>query len=274
MSVADFIPPVFNDLPPEFAAFRPALEQNLKPYIQVSETLVGAPANQISSGALTRWQSKIGGTPYFPKYLDYPIDPNTGEPLILLTQINCADVPAIAGFDFPETGILQIYFGGIQFADVAIDQSFKVLYFPEVFGDEAALITDFSFLGELDRSWRQDYPELYRLDFSASRDLFWFSRYHHDDIQVPPDQTDLCDAFYDWLSDYYYTNGTDQLGSKLGGHPDLHGEVNEIEDDTDGRLLLELSRFAGQDDYLLFFIQDEALKTRNFDAVEFFIVSD
>ncbi|TVP64610.1 MAG: DUF1963 domain-containing protein [Nodularia sp. (in: Bacteria)] len=40
---------------------------------------------------LTLWQSKIGGNPYFPKDMEYPIDRTDGLAMPLLIQINSDD---------------------------------------------------------------------------------------------------------------------------------------------------------------------------------------
>lgn len=50
------------------------------------------------------WSSKFGGTPYWPKVKEYPLD-GKGRPLLLLAQFNLEEIPTINGF--PSSGILQ-----------------------------------------------------------------------------------------------------------------------------------------------------------------------
>lgn len=273
MTNSEFKPQFLHDIPAQFEPLRSFLETNLKPYIKIIETGVTKRSDQSPQDPLTRWQSKIGGNPYFPKSATYPVDPTTGEAMALLVQINCADVPPITGFDFPGQGILQFYLGGFQLADAYLEpKRCQVLYFPDISKNEDDLITDFSFIN-LDETLRVDFPAIYELTFSVSRDLFWDSRYRRE-IQSPPELEELCQEFDDWIFEYYYDNYSDKLGSKLGGHPDLHANVNEMEESAKGNLLLELNQFDDGDDYLFFFIEEAHLKARNFSEVEYFHESD
>lgn len=52
-------------------------------------------------------KSKFGGYPYWSKNMEYPTSKADGEKLILLAQINFAEVPHLE--DFPEKGILQFF---------------------------------------------------------------------------------------------------------------------------------------------------------------------
>jgi uncharacterized protein YwqG len=84
-------------LPPEFAQYQPTIAASKKSYIRID-------LQQAASLAVTT--SKFRGVPYIEKGQDYPKDKD-GEPLVLLAQINCADVPEYPGF--PQQGILQFY---------------------------------------------------------------------------------------------------------------------------------------------------------------------
>ena len=48
--------------------------------------------------------SKVGGKPYWPEGMDYPVDHN-GKPMLMLMQINCAEAGLKA--PLPEQGLLQ-----------------------------------------------------------------------------------------------------------------------------------------------------------------------
>jgi uncharacterized protein YwqG len=84
-------------LPPEFAQYQPTIAASQKSYVRIDL--------QQASG-LNVTASKFRGVPYIETGQDYPKDKD-GEPLVLLAQINCADVPEYPGF--PKQGILQFY---------------------------------------------------------------------------------------------------------------------------------------------------------------------
>lgn len=50
--------------------------------------------------------SKLGGTPYYPEGMVYPLD-KKGEPMLLLAQINFSDLPD--NDKFPKQGLLQFF---------------------------------------------------------------------------------------------------------------------------------------------------------------------
>ncbi|WP_035988073.1 DUF1963 domain-containing protein [Leptolyngbya sp. KIOST-1] len=269
-------PQILHDLPAEFEVVKPLLRENLIPYIQISEIEVD---ESHPDYPLSRWHSKIGGDPYFPSHEAYPTSSVNGAPMPLLAQINCADVPPIAGFDFPTKGMLQFYVGGLQFYEAVPNKDFQVVYFPEILEDEELLVTDFSFI-DLAETFRRSYDYIFELKFSERRDLFWYLQssnylYSHEDVP-----RDLCEKLDRWITDYYYETQPDgreldQLGSKLGGYPDIHGTIEEeVVDVAEGRLLLEFSGFQGYDDYLFFYIKDDDLRACDFSNVEFFQCSD
>jgi len=87
---------------------------------------------------LTFEQSKFLGKPYLPVGFEYPMDQND-EPMILLAQINFAEVPALE--NYPDHGILQLFVSGDDWEDM---EDYKVL-FHETIGEAQ---TDFSFVHE------------------------------------------------------------------------------------------------------------------------------
>ncbi|HEY9658620.1 MAG TPA: DUF1963 domain-containing protein, partial [Allocoleopsis sp.] len=269
------MPTFLENLPSQFEPLRSFLQQHLVPYIkiQVGEQVGDMDFfNRGTGDPLTVWQSKIGGNPYFPKTAEYPIDPGTGKAMPLLMQINCAEVPPIAGFDFPQVGILQFYLGFQPAEASATPGKYRVLYFPKISTNPSDLITDFSFI-ERDSTIRELYPEVYPIAFSVSRDLFWESQYGGD-LDSPKEFAKLCEEFDNWIGEYNYEQGTNILGSKLGGYVDLHSDTDEIADSANGRLLLELIHPFSSDDSFLFFIPDEQLRDRDFRDVDFYFVCD
>ncbi len=270
-------PQFLRDLPRKFSQMKNLLEQNLIPYITITPGEKAGEMNTFSNtdakgDPLTFWQSKIGGNPYFPKDREYPIDPISGKAMVLVIQINCADVPQIAGFDFPQQGILQFYMGGLQPSDAsATPERYRMLYFPEIYENENDLMTDFSFIE--DYTIQDIYSEVYPISFSVSHDLFWESRYGVD-IEIPEELTELSEEFNEWISDYDYENYTNMRGDKLGGYVDFHSYVNDIAEYAKGRLLLEFYHPCYSDDSFYLFIEDEHLSNRDFSQIEFHHVCD
>lgn len=124
--------------------YRSAIEATIEPYIKIELTDNNRP---------TLWQSKFGDLPYIPKDFEYPTS-NDGSYLYLLAQINFAEVPKLEGL--PDKGILQFYiaanddFYGCNFDNPFDRDKFRVIYFPEVDLEIDNLLTDFSFLPELE----------------------------------------------------------------------------------------------------------------------------
>ncbi|TVP64617.1 MAG: DUF1963 domain-containing protein [Nodularia sp. (in: Bacteria)] len=221
---------------------------------------------------LTFWQSKIGGNPYLPKNIEYPIDGITGQAMPLLIQINCADVPPIAGFDFPQQGILQFYLGFEPAHAQCTPEKYRVLYFAEISEDENDLITDFSFIE--DRGTIRDiYDDVCPLSFSVRHDLFWESRYGYE-LEIPEEFAELSQEFDEWILDYDYEYDTHLRGDKLGGYVDFYSNVNEIAEKAKGKLLLQFSHPFNIGDSFYFFIEDARLSNCDFSKVEFYFVCD
>lgn len=98
----------------------------------------------------TVFDSKLGGTPYFPKNMEYPTVREgelQGRPLRLLAQLNFGTLPHIEGF--PEKGILQFFAGcddddvvGVDFKDYFNQNGFRVIYHEQVIEENSLLISD------------------------------------------------------------------------------------------------------------------------------------
>lgn len=96
------------------------------------------------------FDSKLGGTPYLPREMDYPIVREgalAGKPLHLLAQLNFEQLPHIDGF--PKIGILQFYAGsddddviGMDFDNGLSQNGFRVIYHKDIITDTSALIGD------------------------------------------------------------------------------------------------------------------------------------
>lgn len=263
------IPKFLQELPPQFEPLRSFLEAHLQPYIRLTATEVEQ--RHPSEDPLERWQSKIGGYPYLPKRTSYPSDSRTGQPMMFLMQINCADLPIINSLNLPRQGLLQFYVG----LDVAMcelsPEKHRVLYFPEISQDENDLVTDFSFLSEV-ASALEWYEDVYALTFSLHQDVFWNARQELDaSFEIPADLEALCEEFDEWISDYEdqcSLHGKHGRVNKLGGYPELHSEVGETIGNARGRLLLELQHDFNCDDNFYFFIEDVDLANAYFNNIE------
>ena len=89
-----------SELPPipeDFSAYEEELVASVKDSIRLELK---------ASDSLKPWDSKVGGLPYFPKEMDYPMSKTSGKPLMLLAQINFEDMPKLEGY--PEKGIVQV----------------------------------------------------------------------------------------------------------------------------------------------------------------------
>jgi len=133
--------------------------------------------------------SKMGGYPYLPKRIPYPLD-FMGNPMILLAQLNFSDIPNIPGY--PIKGLLQFYIStndvyGLNFENPTSQRDFRILYHSDL--DEDEVHTDFLFLeNQLSRS--DIYPLIEKqyefsfhkeLDFISINDIR-FTRYFGQDV--------------------------------------------------------------------------------------------
>lgn len=86
--------------------------------------------------------SKVGGTPYLPHDIPWPLNSN-GMGMELLAQVDCAALESLP--DFPHTGLLQFFFAlddvfGIDFDDQVAQKGFRVLYHETV--DRSVTVSD------------------------------------------------------------------------------------------------------------------------------------
>ena len=125
------------------------LEQILS---RVDELLPPQPAVRltISKGECSVFDSKIGGTPYFPKDMEYPKGRKNafeGQPLLLLAQLNFDKLPHIP--DFPTKGILQFFIAADDLYGMSPDfgegmarqDNFRVIYHENIITDTSLLLS-------------------------------------------------------------------------------------------------------------------------------------
>lgn len=116
------------------------------------------------------FDSKLGGTPYFPKDMEYPKGVSgyyyKGKPLRLLVQLNFEQLPHIE--DFPKKGILQIFLAcendgvcGFDFSvheEPVVQNGFRVVYHENIITDTSLLISDEDVPYESFSSDEYDFP--------------------------------------------------------------------------------------------------------------------
>lgn len=107
--------------------FLTQFEDTLKPYQRSCVKIVAHPIDdaQMHEDPLSISASKFLGSPYSPVDEEYPSDAN-GDPLILIAQINFAEVPELSGF--PRSGLLQLFFSPTKWYD---DDGYLIKYIPE-----------------------------------------------------------------------------------------------------------------------------------------------
>jgi uncharacterized protein YwqG len=118
-------------LPDFLGAFRPQLAAYQLDYINITAT----PVQEDESLALA--QSKFLGLPFLPVGTPYPSD-EKGQPMILLAQINFAEVPALE--HYPTHGILQLFVSPTEWYNM---DDYCVLFHPSAAAEPQ---TDFNFL--------------------------------------------------------------------------------------------------------------------------------
>jgi len=253
------------NLPTELEEYRSQIETTIKSYIKIT----AKPENN-----LTPWQSKFGGTPYFPKGQQYPKD-SKGKPLFLLAQINFAELPRLE--PFPPHGILQFYIAdndlyGLQFEDMIKQENFRICYFSEIFKDAGRLVTDFSFLPSstflpVSRQCSLAF-ELNQQPISAYDYQFEANIFNNRNFPEPREN------FYEFLDNYEKLFRAD--GHKLGGYPyftQSDPRWNEKYKSMDLKLLLQVDTDSnanimwGDAGVANFFIMESDLKKSVFSEV-------
>lgn len=81
--------------------------------------------NELQNDPLDLKQSKFLGKPFFPIDAEYPKD-KAGRPMVLIAQINFAEVPKLKGF--PTNGLLQLFFPIHDWWDIGTE---KIIYHNE-----------------------------------------------------------------------------------------------------------------------------------------------
>jgi len=198
-------------LSPELEKYRDRIEATIKPYIEIQTQ---------NNDDVKWWQSKFGGLPYLPKGFEYPKTCD-GKYLFLLAQLNFDEIPPLDGF--PDRGILQFYIAdddlyGLDFGNYAnvdnpaVEQKFKIIYFPQPDFQIENIITNYDFLPE---------PEYFPVDGCCSL-LFTkksapISTNDHQFIELLGEE--INELFINQEIENEYREISNSFGHKIGGYP-------------------------------------------------------
>ncbi|UZR99194.1 YwqG family protein [Chondrinema litorale] len=256
------------EFPEELKEYQHIIEQSKLDYINVEIT-----NGEIDIPITT---SKLGGNPYLPIGIDYPLD-NEGNPMMLLAQLNFAEIPHIP--DYPVTGLLQFFIAlddlyGLNFNNPTRQEGFKVIYHKEI--KNSGLQTDFSLIEDLLKS-DDVYPVLtgeYKLTFKKDVCYVPVSDVHFEEF-FGQSSFDFFESFDDpdtaWK---VYSDYCSSVGHRIGGYAYFTQEDPRIWKKTlrEYQLLFQLD---SEDKFLMwgdvgvgnFFIKKEALKKLDFSDV-------
>jgi uncharacterized protein YwqG len=233
-------------------------------------------------------RSKLGGIPYFP--IDHPPEiargrrggpwtatpwpkhPETGRELMLLLQLNFAEMPALA--PFPATGILQMFVDDTDWH--RLDARLRCIYHPSVVTDPNLLFTDFEYdpashpshrVSERSVSFAKETEFMTVSDFRFDRGLH---------ASLAGDRRAWAD--YLALTDHRYSEH-DEVGygrTKIGGyHYSQNGQDprSSRPDWSESVLLVQFQNYAdlswGDGGSAQFFIRRADLERRRFDDLLF-----
>ncbi len=111
-------------------------ESNLKSYKLDSVKIIARPIQDGKKLSIT--SSKFLGKPYLPLSFEYPKS-KAGHPMIMLSQINFSEVPALP--NYPSNGILQLFVSGSDWWDM---DDYRVIFHETIQAEQ----TNFDFLTE------------------------------------------------------------------------------------------------------------------------------
>ncbi|KAB7670775.1 YwqG family protein [Bacillus sp. B1-b2] len=200
-------------LPKELESYREAIETTLKPVVRVS----------VKKEKTALHQSKFAGNPYMPKTMPAPRDTDN-KPMKLLAQLNFAEIPQLE--HMPQQGIIQFYISaeddvmGLDFDNLTNQANFKVIYHAIVEKDESLLVTDFSYMDDLDISYFPIQEEL-SLAFHLEYEPVTVNDYKNGELLG--ETVDLSVMIKDGEREYelweLYSDTFLGEGHKMGGYP-------------------------------------------------------
>lgn len=234
-------------------------------------------------------ESKIGGVPYFPEWIDFPVYEDTRNyeyvewvKLQLLAQINLSDIKSSIG---PKSWILQFFINPINecyyegfWDDISENKNeFKVIYHPDISippQSEEEILNNYDELG-LDPIYLfNDLQESIKMSFdhTYTDSINWLSlesTYIKEKFKnTSPNFEELVQEFDSVLQENNYI-------SKVYWNHDIVQRDIRINNNDDSILLLELSLYdmfewdSHHEGFLYFFITKSDLINNNFNNVIF-----
>ncbi len=258
----------------EFNKFKDIIQSTLKSTITIG----------VKEQSTKLWESKIGGNPYLEIGWEYPKN-SKGEYLRLLSQINFEEVPHME--PYPSKGIIQFFispddfyganFDNMEYPGLLKQDNFRIVYIADVIENEAKLVKDFSFLGELKEDEYLPLTGEMKMNFSLEKMFITANYYKFEEVYKNCDFDNIEDDKYESLLERYYEE-LDEAYSRIGGYPnftqwDPRANYKGYEDfDT---LLLQLDIESDGNSELMFgdsgianfFIKEEDLKNLDFSKV-------
>ncbi|WP_425388505.1 YwqG family protein [Bacillus solimangrovi] len=252
-------------LPVQLETFRNRIEKTVKPFIEIS----------VAKDITTIHQSKFVGNPYLPKAIEHPKD-EEGKPMKLLAQLNFDEIPHIEFM--PPKGILQFFISaeddvmGINFDNMTNQSNFRVLYHSEVIKDETLLVTDFSYMENLDTEYFPIEHEL-ALSFSLEHEPISYGDFRSSEL-IGKSFSEIMGEDDEELEDVYERFSGE--GHKIGGYPfftQTDPREYELNFQEHNILLLQIDTHDdmgimwGDSGVANFFIRKEDLKKLDFSNV-------
>lgn len=248
----------------KLAAYLPKLVSLALPCVRIE----AAPAE-----TLFQFDSKLGGDPYWPASLPYPVD-SDGNYMYLLAQLNFSQIPHLEGY--PAKGLLQFYIAPDDMYGLNLDHpteqaNFRVVYFENT---DAPSLEHFHFLSDEGRKEALPITGPMQLSFSLDTDYFSYN-----DVRLPEERmdkvmTDLAPGKEYQAMEDELTKAFPDNGHKIGGYA-CFTQTDPREDvagTSDWILLLQIDSQLpdicwGDVGVANFFIHPEALKRNDFSNV-------
>ncbi len=255
-------------LPKQLIKYKDIIQKTVVPYIRIN-------GEMRKTGV---YESKFGGTPYFPKNMEYPLDYNN-KPMKLMAQLNFAEIPHLDSY--PEKGILQFFVTayddlmGLDFDRKVDGDTYKVIYHEEILPEEM-LVNEFPevdeqhedfcfpFESEIGLTFEIGYEALGIADFRANEQL---KEIDLDEI-VDEDGTEMWDIFAEEISNeghkiggYAFFTQTDPREYSSNGVKDYNILLLQIDTDDENDIMWGDSGVGN------FFICEEDLKNLDFSKV-------
>ena len=260
-------------LSPELEMYRDRIEATIKPYIEIQTQ---------NNDDVNWWQSKFGGFPYLPKGFEYPKTCD-GKYLFLLAQLNFYEIPPLDGF--PDRGILQFYIPdddvyGLDFGNYAnvdnpaVEQNFKIIYFPQPDFQVENMITNYDFLPK-----PEDFPVdgCCSLQFTKKYAPISTNDYQFTELLG----SEIHELFMTHEIEEKYLEISHSFGHKIGGYPNfIQDDVRKYSSNSDQKqkpdiLLFQMDTDCNETVDIMwgdtgvgnFFINESALKELDFSKV-------